>query len=291
MSPSPRPPIARLDRRFVLGAGLALTQVGSALAADAPKVDVYDAYAKVLASRAGGAACWWFSGLMFAHVDGLREFAVLAEHSLLVCVAEARQGSMTYTWRQIGYYEDLFTGQVARTWDNPFLGRAVSLPPIFSEGPKHYTLNPRPPLGATLTLDYDKVRVIALGLTGNVVEGRVVLAQTETKIQGFPGPDGRLPAVNSPGVTGVQTVMSFVAAQSAVEDPARASVSATGFYNSVYDSLPAWMGFGDRYGSALSKGLMLKAALDARPDPAVWSRLKQLHPRTFKGDRLRTDWI
>jgi hypothetical protein len=287
---------AAVDRRALTMAGAALLAMAGRVSAQtvapaaAERIDIYDAYPKTWASRDGGAWSWWLSGVMFAHVDGLREFTVLEERSLMIVRAERQAGGMSFARRQIGYYQDPFTGKVATGWDNPFLGRTQPLQPRFSEGPRRYLLTPRPPAGASLTLDDARARTIAMGVTAHAQEGHIALTQSETTVQGFPDAQGRPPPLGAPGATGLQTVLSLLAPQPAVLDPAVSAAPASGFYTRVWDSLPGWMGFGERYGSALSKGLMRKMRLGEAPDPDALRRLQALFPDAFRGDLPRTDW-
>lgn len=212
-------------------------------------------------------------------------------YEAVTLVQATSQGEdVEYAWRQFGYYRDILTGDVAKTWSNPFLGKSFPLPRAFSEGPDQYRLKRKDAAAAALALTPSHARVINVALTGQAAEGHVTVTQTETKIAGFPAPDGSPTPHTSPSATGVQRVIQLVADQGAVEDPKTTSVPASGFFSMNYDSLPPWMGFGDRYGAALVKGVLFKTAPGDKPNPAAWRRLKALHPDAFQGERLKTAW-
>jgi hypothetical protein len=136
-------------------------------------------------------------------------------------------------------------------------------------------------------MQVSRVRANRTLLTGAVAEGRLVLTQVEGTLQGFPGQDGELPALDTPTVTERQTRFQFVAPESVVGASDGGWHDARGFCNHVYDALPEWFGFGDRLGSALSKGVLRKARGDAPVDPAGWRQLRRLFPDAFRGSRLR----
>jgi hypothetical protein len=280
-------------RRALLltGVGLAAAFARPAKAqSPPPRVDAVAAYRKMIAGADGGPAAWWAFGQMFAHVDGLREFAVAQLESVTLVQMEGAGDAPSLTWRQFGYFRDIVTGEVAGRWPNPFLGQGFPVPRSFRDGPDRYGLERSGEAAGKLTLAPAHARVINVALTAQAAEGRITVTQSETKVQAFPNADGSQPPFTAPGATGLQRVVSFVAEQAAVENPALSSVPASGFFSINYDSLPPWMGFGERYGATLVKGVLHKAGPGDRPNAAAWRRLKALHPDAFQGERLKTVW-
>jgi hypothetical protein len=190
-------------------------------------------------------------------------------------------------WEEIGCFRDLATGQVASSWFNPFTAATLPLPRSFSQGAATYTFK-RAPEGATVQLEESLARVTKSGVTAQLTKGRLVLTLSETKIRSFPKLDGgrQPPDIALLDVTQDRTVISLIGAADAASMPT-GSAAAAGLYSTVYDDLPSWLGFGDRLGGCLARGIMRRAALTERVNAATWRALQQLHPRYFSRGQLR----
>ena len=278
------------SRRSILGHAVALaplliaTRVMSAPAAPVVQPIVgaalLDAWKRIFTRGNEAVFAWWFSGTLSAHVDSLREFPIAATNSVMIChAAAAAGGGVTVDWQTIGYFSDLAHGGPASSWDNVFTGKREAIPSRFAFGPGRYIAQTTGD-DFILSLTETKTRVNRVILTGANSDGRIDLTQSEGKLQGFPHQDGVLPPLDAADVTELQTRLSFVSANAQ-------SAAGHGFFSHVYDAIPAWLGFGDRLGSALSKGVMQKAAADEIVNPAVWAELKRRFPQNFQANRLK----
>ena len=266
-------------RRALLGWGLgtagalAVTHARAA-APERPlaAAELAAAWQRLVAPAPGGRCAWSLRGTAFAHVDGLREFAVMAHNALMLCDASASTDAPVVAWQTFGYFGDLERGAPATHWVNAFDGAEQAVPPRFVEGPGRYRLDVAT---AALELQADRVRSNRCSLGGTVAaDGRVSLTQLEGTLQGLPRLDGTLPPLDSADVTERQTRLQFLGLP-------EAGAPVRGFYTQVYDALPAWLGFGDRLGSLLVKGVMRKHPVGDAPDPAMAAHLKRLFGDDF----------
>ena len=121
------------------------------------------------------------------------------------------------------------------------------------------------------------------------MSGQLLLTQIEGTLQGLPTLDGTLPPLDSPLVTERQTRLQLVAPRDHIRSRQESLVDVRGFLNHVYDALPDWLGFGDRLGSVLSRGVVRKAAFGHVVDPVVWGTLQRLFPDVFRGRSPRLE--
>ena len=272
-----------VDRRDLLKWALAAAPglaapPGRAAAPDGPfgSADLAAAWQRLFAPAPGERCAWSMRGTAYAHVDGLREFPVMAHNALLLCTASQSAETATVDWRTIGYFGDLERGAPATHWVNVFAATEPEVPRRIVEGPGRYRLALAT---AALDLQAERVRSNRCNLSGTVdADGTVSLTQIEGTLQGLPRLDGSLPPLDSPDLTERQTRLQLLAHRAA-DAPVR------GFYTHVYDALPAWLGFGDRLGSLLVKGVMRKHAVDALPDPVMAAHLKRLFGADFAAAR------
>jgi hypothetical protein len=262
----PQPPAAN-----VTAAAASATSTGGL----APAALV-NAWSRGFAAAPGTACAWWSAGTLYSHVDGLREFPVLMLNAIMLCRTTQLADALVVDWRTFGYFSDLDSGAPATHWDNVFTGTRQSVPPRFGEGPGRYRLSTH---DATLTLNADRVRSNHINLTGADTADGFMLTQIEGTLQGLPRLDGTLPPLDSPAVTERQTRLQWVmprASESRLPAVPPGPLSGSGFFNHVYDALPSWLGFGERLGSALSKGVMRRAGVDEVVNPVVRSRIDYL---------------
>jgi hypothetical protein len=275
-------PAATLAMRPSMGAGVESAPPG----VDASALHVGADWQRLFSAATGASFAWWYAGTVYAHVDGLREFPIVTFHAVVVCRAGRDRGAATVDWRTFGFFGDLERGGHASSWDNPFTAARCAIPPRFSEGPGQYRLEHNGD-SPTLSMQAHNVRVNRCSVSSTVAEGLVSLTQIEGTLQGLPQLNGTLPALDSPRITERQTRLQLVARVDALADPVARPPTIRGFFNHVYDALPDWLGFGDRLGSALSKGVMRKASLGEIVDRATWEQLRRVHPEAFAAGELR----
>jgi hypothetical protein len=271
-----------------LAAGRARAQPASAAASAAGAVDALAAMRAMVMPAVNEACAWWFFGTLSAHVDGLREFPIALVESVRLCRSDVVGGDeLKLSWVEIGCLRDLYSGAVASSWFNPFGNQSLPLPRSFIQGPGTYSIS-RASGGVAVMLDESMARVSRLSLTAQLSKGRMVLTLSETKIRSFPTLDGgrQAPDIALPDVTQDRTVCSFIG-DADVVTRAPGQGAATGFYSTVYDDLPSWLGFGERLGGAIAKGVMRRAALGERVNPVTWKTLQKLHPHYFAHGKLQ----
>lgn len=266
-APPPQPQQQQPQSQPTNVAASAAPAGASPVAAGLAPAALVDAWRRGFAAARGGTSVCWYAGTLYAHVDGLREFPILALNAMMWCKTSTLADAIVVDWRTFGYFSDLQSGTPASHWDNVFTGRRQAVPRRFAEGPGRYRLSTH---DATLALSASQVRVNRVNLTGSNTADGLMLTQIEGTLQGLPRLDGTLPPLGSSDITERQTRLQWVT------PPAQPLAGVSGFFNHVYDALPPWLGFGERLGSALSKGVMRKTAAEVTVNRAVLSQIHRL---------------
>ncbi len=192
-------------------------------------------------------------------------------------------------WREIGYFRDPLTGEIAESWINPITGQNVRCSQVFEEGPGCTTVTATPE-GIDISLAQPFAIVRSVDTAISVADGQISLAQTERKQRGYPQEDGSLPEPGAEGTSEGVTVLSIFGNRNEVNDDTKNWVASSGSYEFGLSTLPPWMGFGDRVGRTTVRGVLRKAAIDEPTNLVAWTRLQTLFPNYFIGGRLRHDW-
>ena len=87
-------------------------------------------------------------------------------------------------WREVGYFRDPVSGEVAADWLNPITGELLPAPKSFEEGPSFYTISLDGD-GLRVELEQAHAKVRGIDVTfGTAAPGRVSLTQRERKVRG-----------------------------------------------------------------------------------------------------------
>ena len=249
-----------------------------------------DIHRRMMISPGDADICWWYLGTTFARLDGYPDIASLQAETIMIYRPETLSAeSYRIHWREIGYFRDPVSGDVAVDWVNPITGETVAAPNSFEEGPSAYTITAR---DGGLAIDLEQAHATVRGITLKVHDtgnGRINLVQNERKFRGFPLPDGTMPAADSGAMSETMTELSLFADRAKL-GAELADMSCTGVYTFELSALPPWMGFGDQKGHAVVKGVMRKAALQENVNEAALVRLRKAFPGYFSGDKLTPPW-
>jgi hypothetical protein len=244
-------------------------------------------YRRMFATPADGLAAYWYFGTMSVQVEDLPVLPVITAETLMVYKARSvSETELVMDWWEIGVMRDPVTGEIAREWVNPITGAVIKTPRKFEEGPAGFTVRQ---VGHALEIELVQAHAKIIGVDTTITEsgGRIFLNQVERKYRGFPRPDGSFPEPGEVGSFEARTQLSIWA------DKAEIEASDYPFSSGCYDfelGLPPWMGFGDRQGRCLTRGIMRKAAMNDPLNPIAWARLKAEYPERFEGDEVRPVW-
>ena len=249
--------------------------------------DPLDAYRRMFADPQDGVSAWWYLGTSFARMEGYPVIPVLHVETVMIYkTATLSPDSFRMDWWEIGYMRDPVTGEIADTWTNPITGARLPFPKKFEEGPSHFTFT-RAGEGLKVELVQRHARVEGVEVTFVARDGRLLLDQHERKVRGFPLPDGTMPSLDSDQVSRTRTRLSVF---SSVEDLKRPNAPSSGSYEFELKA-PAWLGMGDRPGTAFVSGIMVKSPhVDEQLNRSGWARLQSLFPDCFDGDRIKPRW-
>jgi hypothetical protein len=244
-------------------------------------------YQRMFAAPGDGLAAYWYFGTMSVQVEDLPMLPVITAETLMVYKTRSvSETELIMDWWEIGVMRDPVTGEIAETWVNPITGAIIPTPRKFEEGPAGFTVRQ---VGEKLEIELVQAHAKIIGVATTITErdGRLFLNQVERKHRGFPRPDGSFPEPGEPGSFEARTQLSIWG------DKAEVETSDYAFTSGCYDfelGLPPWMGFGERTGTCLTRGIMRKAPMNRQLNPIAWARLKAEYPERFEGDDVRPVW-
>ncbi len=248
-------------------------------------LDLLTTYRKIYGSLDDGLSCWWYFGGVFIDIPGQPSIPVIQAETVMVYRLQTIGADAFHMhWWEIGYFRDIATGEIAKTWTNPVSGAQVAAPGKFEEGPARFTFT-RHGDGLHVDLIQPGANVQSVDVKLTTLGERVHLLQTEKKVRGFPQADGTLPDPASAQSSAATSILSVFADRAALGSEAR-SVESSGAYSFELQAPAGWMAFGDVTGKSIVRGVMQKAPLNHQLNPTAWARLKQTYPHYFDGDRI-----
>lgn len=248
-------------------------------------MDIFNAYRKLFASTNNESVCWWYCGVVSADFEGFGDLPRFQAETVMVFDTKTpAPDTLKITWKEIGYFRNIATGEIADAWHNPFTGINEVRSKSFEDGPAEYTVT-RNGDGVDVFLTQSHALIEKVKLVTSTADGRVSFVQTEDKTRTYQRPDGSWPDVNSAEARQVRTVLSIFGDLAEVEDPTTTNVRAAGFYRSGAVKQGT-----DLRSRSHVKGIMQKAAPDEVLNPIAWHRLKKLYPGFFRGERVDPGW-
>ena len=256
-----------------------------------PEISLLDTHRRIMASAEDRDVCWWYLGTTFAQVDGYPDIAALQAETIMIYRTQTLSPeSYRIHWREVGYFRDPVSGEVAQDWLNPITGEVCAAPRSFEEGPSYYTVTAAAD-GLRIELEQAHATVRGIDVSfGKAGPGRVSLTQRERKVRGFPLPDGTMPQAGSDALSETTTVLSLFADRAQVDAASAAEVACSGLYSFELSNLPPWMGFGEMPGRTMVKGVMRKTQLQQHLNASAWTRLSAAFPDYFTGSLLTPPW-
>ncbi len=114
----------------------ALCSAAVAIPAERARLDLteprarLEAYIRANGDTSGAPVATWASGRVYAYVPGEKPRALFGLEVLGMSRFQKIEGGYLRLHREIGFYTDLATGEVLKTWNNPWLQREVEVIPI-----------------------------------------------------------------------------------------------------------------------------------------------------------------
>jgi hypothetical protein len=254
-------------------------------------MDIFNAYRKLFASTTDEDVCWWFCGTIVSNLEGLCEVPICQAEFIMSYKTEMpAPDTLKILRREIGYYRDPITGEIAQSWFNPLTGKIEISPSFFKEGPSVYTVT-KVGDGVEITLLQNRARIKKITLVSSVSDGRVSLMQCEDKLLSRPRFDGSFADLDTPAALNTSTTLSIYGSLDDVLDPKKTNIRASGYYRSKQTpNALSDMSATNLWGHSYVIGVMQKAAPDEILNPVAWQRLKTLAPQFFDGERVSPVW-
>ncbi len=248
-------------------------------------MDLFNAYYKLFSSTKNEEVVWWYCGAVTEDVDGLGKILSAQAETIMVFKTEnPAPDTIKITWKEIGYFRDIGTGEIQNSWFNPFTGVTSVTPKSFEDGPAIYTIK-RQGEGLDISLDQSHAVIDKVKLQVKIANGQIGMIQDEDKKRTYERADGTWPEVDSPEATSIRTTLAIYGSMAEIENPAVSNASAYGFYESGGSGKDS-----GAWSRKIVRGIMKKGAVDQKFNPTAWERLKQLYPHYFKGERISPNW-
>jgi hypothetical protein len=239
-------------------------------------------YRRIVARESDGPVWWWYLGTTFAVLE--EGVSIPVSHPETVMIYDVESVSNTefkIYWREVGYFRDPISGEVAVSWFNPETGETLPAPNSFKEGPATYTAT-LTNSGINILLEQNHAIVRSIDVEIEESNTRYSIVQTERKVRSFPDADGLIRDPQDGSGSEAQTVLSFAAKKSDLVDSSLHLVPVSGTYDFRLDSLPPWMGFsGNQKGSTVVQGIIAKGKPGEKVNQIAWGRLNTLYPDFF----------
>lgn len=239
-----------------------------------PNNDLYSAYRKIVASVADEMVACWYLGTLNAAVDGYPEIPIFRVATIMTYRAETLSpASCRIHWDEVGEFIDHTTGLPAESWLNPITGRRQPCVKGFREGDACYTVELKAE-GLALSLHQPGAKIDSVKMDQKVEGDRIWINQTERKTRSLHGPGAQQAFTAT-------TVLSLWSSRADVADASKTWAPASGSYSFTLNGLMPWMGFGDRKGKTMVRGVKHKSRTTEHVDPAAWDRLEKMYPEFF----------
>jgi hypothetical protein len=242
------------------------------------EAETLQAYRRMVATPDDSSVDWWYAGWTFVEIDGHPEIPLMSVTAIMSYRTETLDARrFRIHWSEIGIFRDPATGEAPREWVNPVTGKRIAPPRQFEEGPGAYIVSAA---GASVALELlqPHAHVHALGARMREESGRIYVNQVERKWRGFPLADGSLPAPGSAAGFEAVTQLSFFASAADSRGTGNAFVPCQGTYLFTLSGVPGWMGFGERAGRTITRGVITKAPPGVPLDPVSYRRLGATFP-------------
>lgn len=233
---------------------LAACLAGTAAAADTVKIDLasprerLEAYIRANGDTSGAPVATWASGRVYAYVPGEKPRALFGLEVLGMSRFQKIEGGYLRLHREIGFYTDLASGAVLKTWTNPWLQRDVEVIPIQND-----------PVNRRFTVENTNFSMLE--------SGDDVMFYREVPLRYLNPLDPVTYPQHSSGefYEAIEMFNTFVQRQALV-DPSLTSVPSTGSWTRFGPWLP-WMEMGSRAGYLIyhSRSLKPRDGLKALP--------------------------
>lgn len=245
------------------------------------KDDMLSVYRRVIASPRDEPVWWWYLGTTF--VDLGDDYPIPVSHPETIMIYDVETVSndvFRVTWREVGYFRDPVTGDVASSWPNPRTGEDVQAPSRFEEGPATYTFTQTSD-GVCAELSQAHAYVHGIDIAVSETDTCVHITQTERKTRSFPDQDGVIRDPEEGSASAAVTTLSFTAPQGELRNESADFVPAFGTYEFRLQTVPGWMGFGAVAGTTVVHGVIAKGRPGEVINKTTWDRLNALYPEFF----------
>ena len=240
--------------------------------------DLLHTYRRIVASGSYEDVYWWYLGTTYVVLEDGAHIPVSHPETVMIYSAETVSGTeFKITWREVGYFRDPATGDMASSWFNPITGKTVDAPSRFKEGPATSTIHSTSD-GLSVSLKQAHAHVHGINVALDRSPSRVVIIQRERKVRGFPDQKGVIRDPKEGGGAEAETTLAFVAHSEDLSDPDNEWVAAKGTYRFELQTVPDWTGILSEGAYTVVHGVIVKGHPGEKINSLTWDRLDQMFP-------------
>ena len=234
------------------------------------------AFMKLQLSQESGELAYFYEGVVYGCPQGGPVQPLFSYHGLLRYLVR-RTGALSWdtTYRDVGYFGNLDTGEPITAFKNPYTGKLVK-PEPFVEGPGRSSTTPTRSVfhvcEKALVTDKD------FHLPFRLIGGAVWMEYDLFVKTPNPLTVARWPLASTGDVLPISSITLFRGDRAAFEDPAVSSVPNTRFLDTSILPWAPWMLMGRRPGWLTYRGTGWKVADLAEVPDRLLANIRKLHP-------------
>ena len=104
--------------------------------------DYFKSFIKTRADLSGQEVVYWWKGFVYSFVSGERDKAIMQFEGFNIGRVEETEGGYILLTREAAFYQDLRTGEILESWENPFTGKTNQVVHVWNDPVNQYFVFP-----------------------------------------------------------------------------------------------------------------------------------------------------
>ncbi|KAF7556391.1 hypothetical protein G7Z17_g1432 [Cylindrodendrum hubeiense] len=248
-------------------------------------VDMYEAYAKIMASTVNETYAWWYMGLSSV-LAGVPELPGLKSQTIQVFrVRHFNESQMRLDWTEMIGMGNFQTNEYATDFYNPLTGKTLDWSTFFIDGPASWIITRVDRETIHFELIQSSATIISSTIHAGVYEDRIIFTHIEAKY--------RSSSVDAGSSSFVQSTLLPIGSLADVRNSSITRAPGGGMYYAFFNGTVS-SGFGypnDTQGDTHIIGSIHKGGKSDHLFPYLWDSCVEQFPDYFNEDgELDPDW-
>ncbi|KAJ5901918.1 hypothetical protein N7495_002446 [Penicillium taxi] len=248
-------------------------------------IDLYTAYAKIMASTVNETYAWWYMGLSTV-LAGVPEMPGLKSQTIQVFrVQHYNESTMRIDWTEMIGMGDFNSNEYATNFYNPLTGVTNNWTTYLNDGPASWVITRIDRETVNFELIQSSATVLSATINGGVYDGRIIITHIESKY--------RPSTTQADLITYIQSSLLPIGSLAEVRNNSVTSAKGTGMYYAFLNGTVS-TNFGypnGTQGDTHITGNIIKGGKSEAIYPYLWKSCKKQFPSYFnKKGELDPDW-